>query len=37
MGTSAVAESLTLAGVVETLVDLDLVDLFAEAPWPPGA
>lgn len=29
------AESLTLAGVVETLVDLDLVDLFADGPWPP--
>jgi predicted RNA binding protein YcfA (HicA-like mRNA interferase family) len=32
-----VAESLTVASVVETLVDLDLVDLDADGPWPwPG-
>ena len=31
---SAVAESLTVAQVVETLVDLDLVDLDADGPWP---
>jgi hypothetical protein len=29
-----VADSLTVAGVVETLIDLDLVDLDADGPWP---